>query len=283
MNPFQGGVKGALENSAEMATGLAVPHMLKNAYDEYKQGKEQGQGTLPSIAGAAGSSVGLDTAGIRERAQHGDVAGVVGEALPSIVSTMAAPEAGNISDAAKEGMSNVGTAANKAMRDPYTQRLTPRAQAASKVAGAVTGSAAGALAGGPWGAVSGGYAGYRTAPQVLELAVPKQEVGPFSKIPGRMPKPAVPAPNVPARIAPPEPEEGAIAAPYGRGGESQIGSNAVERQVQTIVQKNVVTPDEQSFVERNLGPNARMRPGEGITDWRARVTGLMKAARARTK
>ena len=86
-----------------------------------------------------------------------------------------------------------------------------------------------------------------------------------------------------ARIAPPEAEKGAIAAPYGRGGESQIGSNAVERQVQTIVQKNVVTPDEQSFVERNLGPNARMRPGEGITDWRARVTGLMKAARARTK
>jgi hypothetical protein len=86
-----------------------------------------------------------------------------------------------------------------------------------------------------------------------------------------------------SQIAAPDEERSPIAAPYGRGAENQIGSNAPERQVQTIMQKNIVTPEEQSFVERSLGPNARMRPGEGITDWRARVTGLMKAARARTK
>jgi hypothetical protein len=117
---------------------------------------------------------------------------------------------------------------------------------------------------------------------ILQIAAPEREAA--------IPRADAPTPaeefagrQAQARIAPPEPEEGGIATPYGRGGESQIGSNAPERQVQTIMQKNIVTPDEQSFVERSLGPNARMRPGEGITDWRARVTGLMKAARARTK
>lgn len=93
--------------------------------------------------------------------------------------------------------------------------------------------------------------------------------------------------TAPPRVAPPPvrfrssvPETGSIAGPEGEG---PIGSNPAERQVQTIMQKAVITPEEQSFVERTLGPDARMRPGEGISKWRQRVTGGFKAARARTE
>jgi hypothetical protein len=88
------------------------------------------------------------------------------------------------------------------------------------------------------------------------------------KLPDRMPvRPA--APEVPRMAAP--------------GGEGPIGSGPTERQVQTLMQKPILTPDEQAFVERVLGPNARMRSGEGLTKWRNRVTGNLKAARPRTE
>lgn len=69
----------------------------------------------------------------------------------------------------------------------------------------------------------------------------------------------------------------------GGGNAGEIGASPVEREIQTIMQKPIVTPEEQGRVEQILGPNSRMRQGEGVSDWQARVTGMFKAARGRTQ
>ena len=83
-----------------------------------------------------------------------------------------------------------------------------------------------------------------------------------------------------AATMPPTQAAGGIAAPSPAG---EIGSNPVERNVQTIMSKAIVSPEEYATAERILGPDARMRPGEGIAKWRSRVTGTLKAARGRTE
>jgi hypothetical protein len=70
-----------------------------------------------------------------------------------------------------------------------------------------------------------------------------------------------------------------IAGPEGEG---PIGSNPNERRIQTTASKAIVTPEEYNQSVRDLGSRARMLPGEGEAEWRARVTGLLKAARPRT-
>lgn len=75
----------------------------------------------------------------------------------------------------------------------------------------------------------------------------------------------------------------AESGPVSGGRTGEIGATPTERQVQTIMQKNVITPEEHNLVERELGPDARMQPGEGFTQWRSRVTGMLKSARPRTE
>jgi hypothetical protein len=153
----------------------------------------------------------------------------------------------------------------------------------------------------------------RVTPQEDPLAVAVRE-GRAAKLPTTIAPPTDPvtsavregrAMRLPMRIAAPEPEPGTPQNPGWvvklpdrmpvertaterptiavTGGEGPIGSGPTERQVQTLMQKPILTPDEQAFVERVLGPNARMKSGEGLTKWRNRVTGNLKAARARTE
>jgi hypothetical protein len=83
-----------------------------------------------------------------------------------------------------------------------------------------------------------------------------------------------------------EAEGNALSEYRGQGlnqGEGPIGSNPIERRIQTTASKAIVTPEEYAQSVRDLGSRARMLPGEGEAEWRARVTGLLKAARGRTQ
>ena len=79
------------------------------------------------------------------------------------------------------------------------------------------------------------------------------------------------------------PKATSITSAAGSEGEGPIGSGPTERAVQTLMQKPVLTPEEYEATKRILGPNANLRSGEGLTDWRSRVTGKLKAARPRTE
>jgi hypothetical protein len=82
-------------------------------------------------------------------------------------------------------------------------------------------------------------------------------------------KPRIAAPDSPPPVRP--------------EGEGPIGSNLIERRIQATASKEIVTPEEYAQSVRDLGSRARMLPGEGEAEWRARVTGLLKAARGRTQ
>ena len=71
--------------------GTAV-QMGTNAARTYQKERDSGQGVIPAAASAAGGALGLDTQGIKERAQQGDVAGVIGEGIPAIAATLAGGE-----------------------------------------------------------------------------------------------------------------------------------------------------------------------------------------------
>jgi hypothetical protein len=93
LNPLKGGWKPLVQSGYEnLIPGAAFARPLANAVDTYQHERASGQGMLPSIGSAIGEQMGLDTQGIKERAQRGDVAGVIGEGLPSIAGTLITPE-----------------------------------------------------------------------------------------------------------------------------------------------------------------------------------------------
>jgi hypothetical protein len=108
-----------------------------------------------------------------------------------------------------------------------------------------------------------------------ELGSPENP-GWMSKLSNRMPKP----PSTDAKFLRELPRQGLTLPGEGEG---PIGSNPIERRIQTTASKAIVTPEEYAQSVRDLGSRARMLPGEGEAEWRARVTGLLKAARGRTK
>lgn len=71
-----------------------LPIIAEGVAGGYRESRNRGQGVLPSIGAGLANVVGLDAPGIRERAQRGDVAGVVGEGIPAIASAILLPKAG---------------------------------------------------------------------------------------------------------------------------------------------------------------------------------------------
>lgn len=69
-----------------------LPSMARGVYEGYKESRNAGQGVLPSVASGLGGTIGLDAPGIRERAKQGDIAGIIGEAIPSLAAATLLPE-----------------------------------------------------------------------------------------------------------------------------------------------------------------------------------------------
>jgi|ERR1700734_903678 len=111
---------GTPESTFDAATaGMGpIPRMAKNAVQTYERERESGEGVIPSVGSAIGSSIGLDTQGIKERANRGDVAGVIGEGIPSVAATVLGGEsARRIPETGEAG----NFVASK-MREPATAR-----------------------------------------------------------------------------------------------------------------------------------------------------------------
>lgn len=86
MNPLSGGVPSMSEIAM---SGLGpIPGMVRSAVSGYKSARADNQPVISSIASGAGSMIGLDPQGIRDRASQGDIAGIAGEAVPSIAATL---------------------------------------------------------------------------------------------------------------------------------------------------------------------------------------------------
>lgn len=90
-NPFS--VSG-ITHAIDTATGAGIPRAIGGAYEGYKQARESGQGVIPSIASAAGGMAGLNAPSIARRASANDIAGVAGEGVPLIASTLIGGELG---------------------------------------------------------------------------------------------------------------------------------------------------------------------------------------------
>jgi hypothetical protein len=151
------------------AGGLStLIHMGSNAIDTYKKNRAEGQGILPSVGSAAAGTVGLDAQGIKERAQKGDVAGVVGEGIPAIAATLLHAGKGEIGDAAHSAREGIG----EAVHTPEGE-LTPLTKKLSGAAGAGVGATIGHATPIPGGAMAGAYLGHELGPSLMEKAFPK--------------------------------------------------------------------------------------------------------------
>lgn len=269
---------------------------IKNSYDLAKSGQY-----IPAVATAAGLA-GFDEPKMAREWNEGNGAQAVGQALPmAITDAVGAEKAagrGNLEVAGKPVVPMVRDTVGKVLRTPEG-KLRPVVGAGARVAGAAIGNASGIPEGGLIGALTGRSVAdalipkrpFELTPEVYDqarsqmygdigtrlmkrpdIAPPEPELG-SPENPGWMVK----LPNrMPVKQLPPE-------VPSSGAGEGPIGSNSTERYVQTLMQKPILTPEEQASVERILGPDARMRSGEGLTKWRNRVTGGLKAARPRTE
>jgi hypothetical protein len=91
------------------------------------------------------------------------------------------------------------------------------------------------------------------------------------------------APNAPAKTAATPAQE-----LVGRQTASRTATRAssgsrpsdAEEYITQLMHKPILTEDEFADTEKILGPQARIKPGEGTAAWRARVLGLVRAGRA---
>jgi hypothetical protein len=116
--------KSVLANAATGGVYSGV-EAAKGIYEGYKQAREEGQPIYSSVASGIGSVAGLDPEGIRERAAKGDIAGIVGEAIPSIALTLAGGEHERIGRAFTSDARALKTASatREATTATYAQRL----------------------------------------------------------------------------------------------------------------------------------------------------------------
>jgi len=69
-----------------------IPNVIRSVAGGYEESRNQGQGVIPSVGSGLAAATGLDAPGIRERAQQGDVAGVVGEGIPAVAAAAFGPK-----------------------------------------------------------------------------------------------------------------------------------------------------------------------------------------------
>ncbi len=145
-----------------------IPSMVRGAASGYQEARDAGQGVGESLAAGAGSLLGLDTKGIRERASKGDVAGVVGEGVPAIAATLLGGEVSRRSP----NIRAAGGAIGDALRTEEGA-LKPGVRAVSHAAGAAAGSTLG-----PGGTLAGTFAGPALADAIIPNRSPLPGVEP---------------------------------------------------------------------------------------------------------
>lgn len=95
------------------------------AYKAYEQARDENQPVVSSLAAGAAGLVGVDAPGIRERAAKGDIAGIVGEAVPSIAMTLLGGEherLGKVFESDARAL-QTANATHDAAKAQYGQRL----------------------------------------------------------------------------------------------------------------------------------------------------------------
>ena len=118
LNPFQGALSKP-DAFQLMTAGLGpIPGIVRSGRSGYEKARGEGQGVIPSIASGVGSAVGLDAPGIAQRAQRGDVAGVIGEGIPAIAGIIIG---GELADRVPSTAETKNWAAEK-LRYPATAR-----------------------------------------------------------------------------------------------------------------------------------------------------------------
>ncbi len=167
------------KDTAIAATLGPLGSMGTSAYHAYKQARAENQPVYASLASGAGSMLGLNPEGIRERASKGDIAGIAGEAVPSIATTLLGGEREAIGEGAGAAKDTLG----RTLRTPEG-KLKPLVRGTARVAGGLAGSSLGT-----GGTIIGGLAG----PSIADAVIPEHPYpsGWSVKLPGRMPRTTV--------------------------------------------------------------------------------------------
>jgi hypothetical protein len=173
MNPFSGAPKTDQEKSAFVSQALSPWKMLgpagemaHSAVSGYGAARDKGEGVLQSMGAGVGSAAGLDVPGIEERSRKGDIAGVVGEALPAIGATL-------VGGAAKRAP-ELRSMAREALTTPEGE-LKPMVHAGAHAVGGAVGGGVGTTFGHP---EMGAYAGYRAGPGILKAVLGERSPAP---------------------------------------------------------------------------------------------------------
>ena len=98
---------------------------------------------------------------------------VLPEALGTGIGNVSAGEAMGKIPSMVKAVPEMRTNLIKATRDPYTQKLLPEVRERAQIVGTGLGAIGGGMLGGEGGAFGGGYAGYRIAPPLTDLLLPK--------------------------------------------------------------------------------------------------------------
>jgi hypothetical protein len=190
------GVKAMVPSTPDMTSvalsGLGpLPGMARAAYQGYRQAITERQPIPSAIASGLGSTIGLDPEDIRARANRGDVAGIIGEGVPSIAAALIGgdlPRLEETKDAIGRTLRNPGNLGDV----KKVSTLKPGVNAAASTF---------KLLGGP---------------EIVNAIVPDHPnpVGPTSPLTGRLPTPNDPVADavrshsaswIPTRIEAPEP------------------------------------------------------------------------------
>jgi hypothetical protein len=97
-----------------------LPSMGLHALEAYKRARAADQPIGESVAEGAAGLVGVNAPGVRERAQRGDIAGVLGEGFVPIAATLAAEPSAKAVGAAREAIRPVQQAAAESVVAPLT-------------------------------------------------------------------------------------------------------------------------------------------------------------------
>lgn len=77
------------DNATDLITGRVIPKTIANAYQEYKDARQSGSPVASSLVEAVAAPISpVPLEDIRQRAQHGDVSGIVGEGIPAVAAAL---------------------------------------------------------------------------------------------------------------------------------------------------------------------------------------------------
>ncbi len=155
--------------------GRIAGQMAENDINRQREGRSLPYRIAAPIAGAV--VPGLNPRAMEEAANKGDTSGILGEA--------AVPTAMAVAPMVKEGVGEVRGRVGEAIHTPEGE-LKPVAKAVGQIGGGAAGGAYGAIHGNPYAAVTGGVAGHKFGPSLMEGMFPAK------------PKPVFPGASLPS-------------------------------------------------------------------------------------